>query len=127
MRKLVARKCTPDLPLAWQHRAFQKPVFHEIVVKDTVRTDAGEMVCATLTQRADLQCPTVDVAALVGTVELPMGHRKPMVPIELYYWNDQFWIKGVDKLGVPYYHDKHYLLYPVQVHNPEALLGTLAV
>jgi hypothetical protein len=128
MRKLVAKKRTPDVPLAWKHRNKQKPVFHEIKTFGQAMTLDGPMTVAVMTQVFDINRPNADVAALVGTVSLPMGEREPIVPIELYFWDDKFWVKAVDKKNVPYYNpSKEYLLYQVEIQNPDALLQTLTV
>lgn len=78
----------------------------------------------------ELSDPSVDVIALVCSVlgMSRISYRESIRVIgDLWYWNDQFWLQAVDKLGVTYYQKKLYAIYPVSVDNCDTLLANLKI
>jgi len=118
-------------PIDWHCHDKTKIVFHEIEFIEPVMTDEGEMRCVRITSVTDLNNPNIDVAVLIPglptnekvTGKLPTITNKPA---ELWYWEDKFWLKAVDGLGVDYYQKKRYLLYEVGIGNRDDLLASLA-
>lgn len=115
-----------DGPVSWKLRADRRAVYHKIEVDGNVKTPDGEMMLVRIAHKVDLADPGVDVAVMVGQAVTyrKTGHVDPQSP-ELWFWNDQFWVKARASDGTPYYQDKCYLLYQVQVEKPDELMDRL--
>ena len=127
----MSRKWTAfkrDLPatVEWMYLEGQRAVFHRIEIVGPTTTPNGEMIAVRVRSKVDLANPANDIAALVGKAKKlrKSGVVDPQSP-ELWYWENQFWLKAVDSAGNDYYHDKCYLIYPVTVQNGDDLLGGL--
>lgn len=68
-----------------------------------------------LRYNADLSNPMTDVAVLIGKIARLSDNKD--TSIEMWYWDDRFWAKGVDYLNVEYYHNKNHALYEITVNN----------
>jgi hypothetical protein len=117
-------------------------VFHEIEFMEMVRTDSGPATVVHLTSQTQF-APNVDVACLIRIMprfvegmfatETALNDELRLVStgLELWYWRDKFWVKGVDKLGVDYYskarEKRCYALYEIEVCNSDQLLRKLAI
>lgn len=113
-------------PVKAELRHDKKAVFHKIEHLGPVKTPDGEMLCVYIRQKVDFADPDVDIAVLLGTIPLlkPSGKRDPQPP-ELWFYDDRFWVKGVDSTGISYYNQKRYVLYEVEVQNAEELMASL--
>jgi len=128
MRKLTAfKRKNLSEPLQWKLRPNNKPVFHHLDILDkAVDTNDGEMVQVRIRGVVDLNDPTHDVAAIVGTaIALTRRGTVDSQSPELWFWQDKFWVKAVDGLSVEYYKNKGYLFYEVEVPDAEELLSQL--
>lgn len=134
MRKVNATKHALQAPLKWVQRADQRAVFHGIAFIEDVLTSDGVMKLVQIRHKVEIADPSNDIAALVGTVvefressiwsSIKSPKVKPQTP-ELWYWDNKFWMHGVDKLGTPYYRNKCYVLYQVQIENENELLASM--
>jgi hypothetical protein len=133
MKKLQAmRNSKIQEPAEWQtlgsrtgSRRF-RAVFHRIELYGAVETPDGEMLCVGIRQRVDFADPDTDVAVLIGKVPLKKASGKPdPQPPELWFYEDRFWVKAVDGMGIPYYNQKRYVLYQIEVQNPDGLMASL--
>lgn len=115
-----------DEPLEWVHRTNQLAVFHHIENTGIFNTPDGEMLAVKIRQKTDFENPDNDIIALVGKTQKirKSGKIDPLSP-ELWYWNDQFWLKAMDSSGNDYYNKKCYLIYAVEIKNADTLLGEL--
>jgi len=118
-------------------------VFHEIEFMEMVRTDSGPATVVHLTSQTQF-APNVDVACLIrimprfeegmfGKTDTALNDELRLIStgLELWYWRDKFWVKGVDKLGVDYYSKvqgkRYYALYEIEVRDSDQLLRKLAI
>jgi len=126
MRKVVAYQAQIGGPIEWMPWAGSRAIFHKIENHGEVQTEEGIMISVTLQNVADYQDPSTDVAVIVGRAKKlrRSGHVDPQSP-ELWYWDDRFWLKGRASDGGEYYRNKRYLIYPVEVTEPEKILGQL--
>jgi len=109
-------------------------VFHEIEVVEEAQCQDGPAVLVRLTSKTDF-APDVDVACLIhirstsGPVKVDQSIGA-IGALDLWYWKEQFWIKGVDSLGIDYYAkikgQKCYALCPIDVVNGDKLLSKAA-
>ncbi len=125
-RKLQGFRYKLVEPFGWTLRLDKRPIFHKIDVVGTAVTPDGEMVAVRFAHKVELANPDVDVAALVGQVQVlrKSGVADPQSP-ELWFWNEKFWVKARSSDGSPYYNDKTYLIYEVSVKDADKLLATI--
>tara|TARA_R110000751_G_scaffold86486_10_gene172171 strand:+ start:74 stop:499 length:426 start_codon:yes stop_codon:yes gene_type:complete len=66
-----------------------------------------------------------DIAAVVGAiVDSKMSANRP----EVLFWDDKFWAKAADRVGVEYYSkNKTYLLHEIQLINSDQLFDGLNI
>lgn len=69
---------------------------------------------AKIREKADL-AGDVDVCLCVAKARCINASQDASI----FFWNDSYWMLGVDKLGVSYYRDQAYALYEVELENPE--------
>lgn len=114
-KKLVARKrkrasndetvCTPN--------PTERFVIYSFVSLGPVETPDGEMLCCHINKRLpDLAAPSTDLILFVGYNSSG---------VEIYLYDDKFWVKALNSDGLPYYNKKRYLLYEVELANPEII------
>lgn len=124
---LAAFKRDFSEPIQWVHLHDNRAVFHRVITQQmpVVETQDGQMIRVQF-RKVDLADPDMDIAALVGKADVrrKSGARDPHAP-ELWYWNDKFWMKAVESDSIDYYKRKSYLIYEVEVENPELLLSSL--
>jgi len=119
-------------------RGAIRNVFHQIEFVAEAKAKDGPAMLVHVTTRTDFP-PDADVACLIcfrpdtqGVDPFSMGEdlRKMSSGCELWYWRDQFWVKGVDSLGVDYFTktgDKKCCAFcPIEVANGDDLLGIIA-
>jgi hypothetical protein len=127
VRNLQAWRHNFDGPVQWELRHDRRAIYHRIEVEGPAKTPDGEMMLVKIAHKVDLADPGVDVAVLLGKAIILRKSSKvkdPQSP-ELWFWNDQFWVKAKASEGIPYYNNKCYLLYRVEVDRPEKLMETL--
>lgn len=127
-KRWTAFKRKLDSPVEAMHLDGNRAVFHKIeVTEPEVTTPDGPMIAVRIRHKIDLCDPSNDIAALVGKVKKvrKSGHLDPQAP-EIWYWNDQFWVKAVDTAGADYYHkSKVFLFYGIEVRGQDEFLGQL--
>lgn len=108
-------------------RKNRKITFYAINKSDNVSADNSQMISVILKLHTDIANPSQDIAALVGVASVvkPDGSTDSRSP-DLWFWNDKFWIKAVDREGVPYYFKKNYLFYEVVVTNRDEIVARLS-
>lgn len=132
------RRFLPD-PIRWLLRPDMVPVFHKIELIEEI-TAVGKypkagllpqsarmptrhiMQLVKLQMRCDLNDPSVDLAAMVGYIDI----EHPQKP-ELWFWKDQFWVKAIGVDGIEYYKDKCFLLYPITIADEDRLHSSLKI
>lgn len=118
-------------------------VFHEVRFVDAAKGVDGDVQLVYLSTRTEYE-PNVDVACLLhfaaqnacyevekGVVHVPSKlqkiHKMISLGLELWYWQDRFWIKGVNKLGAEWYQPikgtRCFALYPLEVANADQLIA----
>ena len=113
-------------PVDWKLRHGNRAVFHKIDVIGPVKTPDGEMLCVQIRQKVDFADPDTDIAVLVAQIPLLKANGKPdPQPPELWFYDDKFWVKAVDSMGLPYYNLKRYVLYEVTVQREDELMTSL--
>lgn len=109
-------------PIIWDLSERPEIAFHKIEFMGNVSNrDGSLMKLVKLTSIADLANPANDIAGLITAVPYNPHKRAP----ELWFWDNKFWHKAVDGLGIDYYRDKCYALYEVEVANRDELLALL--
>lgn len=105
----------------------QGAVLYKIEHIEDATTPSGIAHLVKMKQNADISEPG-DVAALVGKIKQSEGLQTKSINIypDLFFWNDSYYVKGVNTLGVDYYNNKCYVLYKVQIVNPESLSDVFA-
>jgi len=127
MRTLQAFRNTKlNEPVEWELRHDKRAVFHKIDLVGPINTPDGEMLCVHIRQKVDFADPNTDIAVLVGRVPLLKANNKPdPQPPEIWFYDDRFWTKATDAQGIEYYNQKRYVLYQIDVQNPDGLLASL--
>ena len=142
MEKIRAISPQYAAPVTFQPRHDGKPVFyvlheHAVVTTSNISkkqlNNAHTMVLVHVRSVADLNDPSNDVAANVGTLvkRTKSGKVDPLSP-ELWFWNNKFWMKAVDTDGIPYYRthgtEKCYAFCEVEIDEDtqSTILGQLA-
>jgi len=111
--------------VGWSMRRNNVAMFYKIKNNGIVNTSDGEMILVNLRSKVNLANPEHDIAVLVGNVVYEKnGRQNPLAP-ELWYWQDEFWIKAVRGDGLEYYYSKNFAFYKVDVKDPDNLMGKL--
>ena len=96
--------------------------FYGIEYFNDVVTLDGTMKMVRIRHKVELADPSINVAAMVAVIDLNCPQ-----PPEIWYWEDKFWLQGIGKDGLPYYRNKHHVLYEIQVNNPTVLLSNFKI
>lgn len=121
MKTLKARKNRKlTEPIKIIPLAQMQVVLYVCIPHETVNTEDGLMESAELRKNAEIADPSHEVAAHVGAVDIK-HHQIGGVPDQVWFWRDKFWLKGRDSSNVEYYLRKKYLLYPVEIDNPDII------
>jgi hypothetical protein len=122
-RHLMGYRHKTSEPVEWALRHDRRVVFYRIENSETALTPDGNMFLVSIIHKAELADPDNDIAALVGNIVVnrKSGMQDPQAP-ELWYWNDAFWVKARANDGTPYYNNKKYLIYQIQVKDPDKLM-----
>ncbi len=124
MRSVRAFKLAVQEPARATIRPKGQGVFHRIDVVGEVKTPNGIMIAVKLRQKWDLNDPTADVAALVGTINL----SKRMIDPQLWLWNDKFWSFAYDQGGNQvYYKNQTHLFYEIVLENEDDIYKSLTL
>lgn len=139
MRKIKAHKPISEISeelTGYLQTCTATIVFHEIKLVDQAGAADGEVSLVYLSTKTEYQ-PDVDVACLVHispqsvrNLDAAFGDklRKMLgLGLELWFWRDRFWIKGVDRMGTPWYQvikgTRCHALYPIEVANADQLIS----
>ena len=113
-------------PLEWEVLHNSVIIFAGIDADEPVSTPQGTMIPVQITTKPNIIDMTVDLGVMLakGLRRLMSGAKDPESP-EIWYWNEKFWCKAVVPGAGLYYKNQRYLLYEVQVRDPELLLGSV--
>jgi len=118
MKKIIARKITDGPVRASIHPGGKVIVAKIEVVGPAASTDKSSVevpfVLARIRERFDY-AGEFDACLCVG---FALGLSRSL-DTSIFFWNDKFWMKGTDKLGISWFKDKAFALYEVEVSNPE--------
>ena len=130
MRKIKVTKPITSVPEDLSEYPISQ-VFHEIEVVAEAECLDGPATLVRLTSKTDF-APDVDVACLLHIRSTNWSRDDDQSIwtngcLDLWYWKDRFWIKGVDSLGIDYYGkvkgQKCYAFCPIEVVNGDKLLN----
>lgn len=121
----VSKQRVREPVVGWTPHDDRRIVFYGITAVGVVQTTAGPMERARIYLKAELSNPKQDVAAHVGwVVQDALADPGANAP-ELWYWRDNYWLKARSPGKGDWYNRGDYLLYPVQVVEPDGFIARL--